>query len=677
MSEIYTEAPLKNYACQETKDATPIAAKEESLTKEEQKHVEELAGNIVGKIGMDLSLNNIVSDVRGFALRPKIMRAAINLLYAKNKKEKFLSSCQLDALAAALRQTIKEEKENIPPVYKNPASLLVNQNGYLAQTPFSVLLVLPQIERRDQAVTVSDFKLVVKDEQERTVYIFDSRRSGKPLEVQYKNLKGHNKGFVSLSLPSLNEGKYKVSIFSRGTKRAGQTLEVKPLLYSEALTYAKHFFRVQRSHDPKKTYHGGVYADDPVNVGGHLDAGDNNTYLYTEAPAMLALAYASQNNGDRAFLEEAEYGARFLAGLVKKDGSMWSAIFNGYPPVPPAYETDGIKGNADDRPLIDKIWGPTEWAEATAAAVFAKCALNKIGEHQVYLEKAKLVGERLMGKYAKNIQEGDLGNNLQGFGALISYNLSLYKATKDDQYLKRIEKLTAQILKVQTSQGYFASKGKAAFQDYVPHLFIESLNELHQFYLENGKTDQANAIKESILKFASHLSKTTDPVYGRIQFLLNNSAGGVFTSASVPLQPWMTGTHRGANSYILSAANVFAIAYQLSGNEKYLQAAQKQMDWVFGINPFGISMMTGIGTSAKYYHARLQNDPVYQVKCPKHAEGGGVLGGIVNGIGERWGIPHFDLNPYPDEPPSWQTTEVWIPHVAWFALAASRLNSTR
>ena len=376
---------------------------------------------------------------------------------------------------------------------------------------------------------------------------------------------------------------------------------------------------------------------------------------------MLALMFAYEQSGDQRFLEEAEYGARFLSGLVRTDGSMWSAVFSGYPPYSPTEEST----RGEMRPLQNNMWGPTEWGASIAAALFVRCAAHQVGSSQ-YLKTAEDLGEPLMEGYAQDITAGDLGNNLQGFGALISYNLTLYQIRHDPFYLQRIESLTNEILSAQTCEGYFAFKDQIAFQDYVPHLFIESLYELSQFYREQGLANQASRIETCILSLARFLLSTTDHIYNRVRFLIDGES-----QMSVPLQPWMTGTNRGANSYILSSANVFAIAYQISGDPFYLQAAEDQLRWVFGRNPFGVSFFTGIGDNLSQYHARLAHDPVYQ----QIAANGAVPGGIVNGLAERWGSPYIDLAPFPKEPPSWQSNEVWLPHTAWFVLAATRLNS--
>jgi len=652
--------------CESTNSLSSVTASQ-PLSEAERNMAQQLSNEIINKINARLSLNNIISDIRGAS--PAVLRGAQQYLVSRNEEESFLSNCQLNILLSALDRAANESQQIIPPVYLDAASILVNQNGYATGSPISFVVAVPRLECSPEPMAISDYQLTLTNLENgasQTLFLAVT-------DISTNTLAGHEAAFLRFELPALEAGRYQLSFSAENLASVCNEFEVRSDLYVPAIDLASHFFQVQRAHSER--FHGGLYADDPVNVGGHLDAGDNNIYLYTEAPTMLSLVYAYQISSDRRFLEEAEYGARFLAGLIRNDGSMWSALFNGYPPYPPSTETDGVPNTGDERPLKENLWGPTQWAEASAAALFARCAFYRIGESEDYLYNAQRVGERLMENYASDIYSGDLGNNLQGFGALISYNLTLYRMTGAENHLLRIENLTSQILAAQTQAGYFANNGQVAFQDYVPHLFVESLFELSQFYREQEMTEAAITIEASLLSLANHLLSLADPIYGQGRFLISDQNAGQRISASVPLQPWMTGTHRGANSYILSSANVFAIAYQLSGEQRYLQAAQHQMDWLFGVNPFGISMFTGIGENAQEYHARLRWDHVYQEVRPVEAAGGAVLGGVTNGIGERNGLPHYDLNPFPEEPPSWQTTENWIPHVGWFTLSASRLST--
>lgn len=51
----------------------------------------------------------------------------------------------------------------------------------------------------------------------------------------------------------------------------------------------------------------------------------------------------------------------------------------------------------------------------------------------------------------------------------------------------------------------------------------------------------------------------------------------------------------GSNAAFLSDGMCFAVAYLLSGNQKYLMGATDQFSYIFGRNPMSISYMTGVG----------------------------------------------------------------------------------
>lgn len=56
--------------------------------------------------------------------------------------------------------------------------------------------------------------------------------------------------------------------------------------------------------------------------------------------------------------------------------------------------------------------------------------------------------------------------------------------------------------------------------------------------------------------------------------------------------------HWGSNMTIANAGNILGMAYKVTGDEKYMDAANAQLHHLLGINPNGVSYVTGFGTAS-------------------------------------------------------------------------------
>ncbi len=79
----------------------------------------------------------------------------------------------------------------------------------------------------------------------------------------------------------------------------------------------------------------------------------------------------------------------------------------------------------------------------------------------------------------------------------------------------------------------------------------------------------------------------------------------------------------GSNSDVLDLGIIFAQAYRISHEKKYLDAAIETTDYIFGKNAVGISFVTGFGTSAvKHPHMRLSEADGIDEPIPGWIAGG-------------------------------------------------------
>src|SRR6185312_4568305 len=114
----------------------------------------------------------------------------------------------------------------------------------------------------------------------------------------------------------------------------------------------------------------------------------------------------------------------------------------------------------------------------------------------------------------------------------------------------------------------------------------------------------------------------------------------------------------GLNSNLLSHALLLATAAAELKQPEWRSLAYRQIEWVFGANPFGATLASGIGVRNPYPHSRYV---------------GIIPGGIMNGIG---GNSNDDPVLDTDFDENWRTNEYWSPHVGYFEWAQAVLEST-
>ncbi|MGH9654784.1 MAG: glycoside hydrolase family 9 protein, partial [Bryobacteraceae bacterium] len=114
---------------------------------------------------------------------------------------------------------------------------------------------------------------------------------------------------------------------------------------------------------------------------------------------------------------------------------------------------------------------------------------------------------------------------------------------------------------------------------------------------------------------------------------------------------------QGLNAHLASHALLFATAAADLHQPAYRDLAYRQLEWIFGTNPFGATLASGIGVRNPYPHSRYV---------------GVIPGGIMNGI-----CGNADDRPILDTSFgfSWRTNEYWSPHVGYFEWAQSVLEA--
>jgi hypothetical protein len=91
-----------------------------------------------------------------------------------------------------------------------------------------------------------------------------------------------------------------------------------------------------------------------------------------------------------------------------------------------------------------------------------------------------------------------------------------------------------------------------------------------------------------------------------------------------------------------------------------MEYASNNFDWIFGLNPFDVSMVDGLG----------YNNPEY-VESVNLNFRGGVCNGITAGFSDESDIAFMPLPQNDDPAQRWRWSEQWMPHASWLMLAVT------
>jgi hypothetical protein len=134
--------------------------------------------------------------------------------------------------------------------------------------------------------------------------------------------------------------------------------------------------------------------------------------------------------------------------------------------------------------------------------------------------------------------------------------------------------------------------------------------------------------------------------------------GGTGTAISCSLN-WNGGV--GINSNIASAGIGLLKAAVVLKDDRIKAAAQKQLDWIFGSNPFNSSTMVGVGYNHPAHFPGSSFFPAVPV----------LPGAVLNGLGgDHEDMPVIGKG-------DWQISEYWTPMVAYTLWLMAELSAAK
>jgi endoglucanase len=321
-------------------------------------------------------------------------------------------------------------------------------------------------------------------------------------------------------------------------------------------------------------------------TGGWHDAGDNNKYGANTAfaDAMLYLTYirlesASHLDADQNkipdILEEAKWGSDHLIRQINFTGGPVFDVIelhaNPYPWNYPTNESGRCGETRDDNYQGNPF--KTEQAYKTAGCLaLAHRAWKPLNEK--YAEQCLISAEK-----AWNWSQENPNNGGGSYSGEMEHNkvfaaVELYLATGDKTYYDVASSMINQS-SWWTPRTWWGDMASLALTEFYPNTTGSLKTKIYNS-LKNVADGILNAWKEN-------------PYYIRRQTIGN----------------W------GSNGQLANNLGDVLRFYELSGDTTYLKAAERAIGWFFGVNPWNISFVSGIGAHhTLYLHSRLDNDPM-------------------------------------------------------------------
>jgi endoglucanase len=378
--------------------------------------------------------------------------------------------------------------------------------------------------------------------------------------------------------------------------------------------------------------------------GGWYDAGDYGKYVVNAAitvsqmlnlmemvPGAIQgdnLYIPESDNGIPDLLDEIRYELDWVRTMQDEDGGVFhklTALNFGEFIMPEDYDLDRY------------IIGKGTFSSLTFAAVMAQASRLYADIDQEFAASALASAERawnwamahpnLPYKNPEDVKTGEYGD--RDFG--------------DDFYWAAAELLV--------------STGKKAYLDHLianPQPYIHQITNSWKFYIRNMGfhtllINQSNFKNELARDFVGSLKVKHLVLADQILQKMDSIPYGI----SIDHFEW------GSNSDVLNQAQILCIAHHLTGEQKYLDGAIRNSDYIFGKNATGYSFLTGFGSKQVMFpHHRPSGADGIDAPIP-----GFNLGGPNKDKQDRQHVEYtseFPAKSFEDVQPSYASNEVCL-----------------
>jgi hypothetical protein len=288
-----------------------------------------------------------------------------------------------------------------------------------------------------------------------------------------------------------------------------------------------------------------------------------------------------------------------------------------------------------------------------------------------YLKAAEGAFDFLEKNNLKLVNDGK-ENIVDNYCALVAAT-ELYRATHIEKYKQaadhRAQSLMARQISAGGYQNYWrADDGQRPFFHASDGGFpVVSLLYYAEIADPATKEHVLDTVRKS-LEFELAITSEVNNPFGYSREYVQDKTGARRTSFFFPhnsdAAPWWQGENARLAS-VATAARLAELAFPQAAafRAKLESFATNQLNWILGLNPFDSCMLNGVGRNNPPY---MYFDSWEFTNAP-----GGISNGITSGFHDESDIDY--LLPYrvTGADNDWRWGEQWLPHAAWYLLAAT------
>ncbi len=288
-----------------------------------------------------------------------------------------------------------------------------------------------------------------------------------------------------------------------------------------------------------------------------------------------------------------------------------------------------------------------------------------------YLKAAKDAFDYLEENNLKLTNDGK--ENIVDDYCALTASTELYRTTHIEKYRQAADRRAKSLMARQISAGGYQNYWRAD-DDQRPFfhasdggLPVVSLLYYSEIADPAAKQLVLDTVRKSLAFELAITSEVNNP-FGYSREYVQDKTGSRHTSFFFPhnsdAAPWWQGENARLAS-VAAAARLAELAFpQDVAFRKQLETlAVSQLNWILGLNPFDSCMLNGVGRNNPPY---MYFDSWEFTNAP-----GGISNGITSGFHDESDIDY--LLPYRQTGADndWRWGEQWLPHAAWYLLAAS------
>jgi len=378
-------------------------------------------------------------------------------------------------------------------------------------------------------------------------------------------------------------------------------------------------------------------------------------------------------------LDEAFYGADYLVRIHPEGSSFYQSINAPGKEKAPEDRNIGLTINcldSADTKFPDEAKYCASFRSGAGIAIAAltqASAFDICGDfsNKKYLETAEEVFQHLQ-KYNIYYTNNGKENIIDDYCALVAAT-ELFKTTKKIEYKQassiRAQSLISRLCSDENYKNYWAAddKDRPYFHAADAGIIVVSLLRYAEIADKKMKEKVLDSVKKSMIHELSITSEVPNP-FGYARQYVQNIKGERYSSFFFPheteTQWWWQGENARLAS-LVSAAKLTARYFKDDKEfyEKLTDYATNQINWILGLNPFDVCMLSGSGRNNPEY--------LFYSSWEYTSTPGGICNGITAGLNDIHDIDFHLTYEQTGKDHDWRWSEQWIPHTAWYIYAIS------